>query len=75
VQRPTSAIDSFSKNRRRLISCGVSGGSADDDSVRLVSMANFRDPTGKRCREEGNADQQNNPGGNQSPEEKGDSHG
>jgi hypothetical protein len=38
-------------------------------------MANFRDPTGKRCREEGNADQQNNPGGDQSPEEKGDSHG
>jgi hypothetical protein len=49
VQRPTSAIESFSKNRRRLISSGVSVNGADDDSVGLVSMANFRDPTGKRC--------------------------
>ena len=38
-------------------------------------MANFRDPTGKRCDEEDNTDEQNNPGGDQSPEEKGDSHG
>src|ERR1700757_3471949 len=36
LQRPTSAIESFSKNRRRLISSGVSAGGADDDSVRLV---------------------------------------
>jgi len=26
-------------------------------------MANFRDPTGKRCDEEDNTDQPNNPGG------------
>jgi hypothetical protein len=51
VQRPTSAIESFSKNRRRLISSGVSVNGADDDSVGLVFMANFRDPTGKRCYE------------------------
>jgi hypothetical protein len=63
VQRPTSAIESFSKNRRRLISSGVSVNGADDDSVRFVSMANFGDPTGKRCDEESNTDQQNDPGG------------
>jgi hypothetical protein len=38
-------------------------------------MANFGDPTGKRCDEESNADEPNNPGGDQSPKEKGDSHG
>src|SRR5437660_302104 len=75
VQRPTSAIESFSKNRRRLISSGVSLGGADDDSVRFVSMANFRDPTGKRCDEQDNTDQPNDPGGDQSPKDKGDSHG
>src|SRR5437868_12678926 len=75
VQSPTSAMESFSKNRRRLISCGVSVGGPDDDSARFVSMANFRDPTGKRCHEEDNTDQPNDPDGDQSPEEKGDSHG
>jgi hypothetical protein len=74
VQRPTSAIESFSKNRRRLISSGVSVNGADDDSVRFVSMANFRDPTGKRCDEESNTDQPNDPGGDQPPEEKGRAH-
>jgi len=38
-------------------------------------MANFGDPTGKRCAEESNTDQQNDPGSDQSPKEKGDSHG
>src|SRR5467141_2512843 len=71
LQRPTRAMESFSKNRRRLISSGVSVSGADDDSVGLVFMANFSDPTGKRCRKEGNTDQQNNPGSDQSPEEKG----
>src|SRR5438309_10691620 len=61
VQRPTSAMESFSKNRRRLISCGVSVGGAGDDSVRLVFIANFRDPTGKRCDEENNTDEPNRP--------------
>src|SRR6266567_4848810 len=51
VQRPTSAMESFSKNRRRLISSGVSVNGADDESLRLVFMANFRDPNGKRCEE------------------------
>src|SRR6266576_1154344 len=74
VHRPTSAIESFSKNRRRLISSGVSVSGADDDSVSFVSMANLRDPTGKRCEEEDNTDQPNDPDGDQSPEEKGDSH-
>jgi hypothetical protein len=38
-------------------------------------MANFSDPTRKRCNEKSNTDQQNNPGGDQPPEEKGDTHG
>jgi hypothetical protein len=68
-------MESFSKNRRRLISSGVSVNGADDESLGLVFMANFRDPTGKRCEEKNNTDQPNNPGGDQSPEKKGDSHG
>jgi hypothetical protein len=75
VQRPTRPIESFSKNRRRLISSGVSVSGADDGSVSFVSMANLRDPTGKRCDEEDNTDQPNDPDGDQSPEEKGDAHG
>src|SRR5207249_5202406 len=75
VHRPTSAMESFSRNRRRLISSGVSVSGADDDSVSFVSMANLRDPTGKRCDKEDNTDQPNDPRGDQSPEEKGDSHG
>src|SRR4029078_11284822 len=63
VHSPAKAMESFSKNRRRLISSGVSVNGADDDSVRFVSMANFGDPTGKRCDEESNTDQQNDPGG------------
>src|SRR6185437_5654748 len=58
VHSPTKAMESFSKNRRRLISSGVSVNGADDDSVSFVSMANFGEPTGKRCDEEGNTDQQ-----------------
>jgi hypothetical protein len=54
VQRPTRPIESLSKNRRRLISSGVSINGADDDSVSFVSMAKFRDPTGKRCDEKSN---------------------
>src|SRR6266404_7054936 len=73
VQSPTKAIESFSKNRRRLISSGVSVNGVDDDSLGLVFMANSGDPTGKRCREEGNADQPNDPGGDQPPKDKGDS--
>src|SRR6266568_6001968 len=75
LQRPTSAMESFSKNRRRLISSGVSVGGTEDDSLRLVFMANFRNPTGERCAEEDNTDQPNNPGGDQAPKDKGDSHG
>src|SRR6478672_12206952 len=48
LQSPMRAMESFSKNRRRLISCGVSVSGADDDSLRLVFMANFRDPTSQR---------------------------
>src|SRR6266704_1568285 len=66
VHRPTSAMESFSKNRRRLISSGVSVSGADDDSVSFVSMANLRDPTGKRCEEEDNTYQPNDPDGDQS---------
>jgi hypothetical protein len=75
VHSPTKAIESFSKNRRRLISSKVSVNGGDDESVSFVFMANLCDPTGKRCREEGNADEQNDPGSDQSPKEKGDSHG
>jgi hypothetical protein len=38
-------------------------------------MTNFRDPTGKRCDEEDNTDEPNDPGGNQSPKDKGRAHG
>src|SRR2546430_17530046 len=75
MHRPRTAMESFSKNRRRLISSGVSVSGADDDSVSFVSMANLRDPTGKRCDEEDNTDQPNDPDGDQSPEKKGDSQG
>jgi hypothetical protein len=71
VQRPTSAMESFSKKRRRLISSGVS----DDESVRLVFMANIGDPAGQRRREEDNADDENNPVADQTPKDKGNSHG
>src|SRR4029077_16467321 len=64
LQRPIRPIESFSKNRRRLISSGLSVGGAGDDSVRLVFMANFRDPTGKRCDEEDDTDEPNDPGRN-----------
>src|SRR5436190_2935917 len=75
VHRPTSAIESFSKNRRRLISSGVSVSGADDDSVSFVYMANLRDPTCTRCMEAHNSATPNDPDGDQPPEEKGDSHG
>src|SRR6202030_4097289 len=65
LQRPTSEMESFAKNRRRLISSGVSIDGADD-SVRLVFMANFRDPTGKRCEEEDNTNKPDDPRGNRS---------
>jgi hypothetical protein len=68
-------MESFSKNRRRLISSGVSVGGVDADSVRLVFMANFRDPTGKRCDEQDNTYKPNDPGGDQSPENEGGTHG
>jgi hypothetical protein len=61
LQSPMRPIDSFSKNRRRLISSGVSVGGADDVSARLVFMANFRDPAGKRSDEENNTDEPNRP--------------
>jgi hypothetical protein len=38
-------------------------------------MANFRDPTGKRCNEQDNTHKPNDPGGNQSPENEGGTHG
>jgi hypothetical protein len=38
-------------------------------------MANFRDPTSKRCKEEDDTDEPNNPSGDQSPKDEGDSHG
>src|SRR6476620_10814601 len=76
VQSPARAMESFSRKRRLLISSAVSvGGGTEDESLRLVFMANFRNPTGQRRREEGNADQQNNPGGDYPPKKKGDSHG
>ena len=75
LQRPIRPIESFSKNRRRLISSGFSVGGSGDDSVRLIFTANLRNPTGKRCQEEDNTHEPNDPGGDQSPEKKGDSHG
>jgi hypothetical protein len=38
-------------------------------------MANFRDPTGKRCDEQDNTYKPNDPGGDQSPENEGGTHG
>src|SRR5881394_3396289 len=60
VQSPTRPMDSFSRKRRLPISSAVSVGGTEDDSLRLVFMANFRNPTGKRCDEEDNTDQPNN---------------
>src|SRR5215467_4352881 len=57
LQRPINAIESFSKKRRRLISCGVSANGAVDDSVRLVFMTKFRDPTSEGRGKEGEADE------------------
>jgi hypothetical protein len=57
LQRPINAIESFSKKRRRLISSGVPGNGAVDDSVRLVFMTKFGDPTSERGPEEGEADE------------------
>src|SRR6266436_238374 len=74
VQSPTRPMESFSRKRRLLISSAFSVGGTEDDSLRLVFMANFRNPTGQRCDEESNTDQPNNPGGDQPPEEKGNSH-
>src|SRR6266404_369685 len=74
VQSPTRPMESFSRKRRLLISSAFSVGGTEDDSLRLVFMANFRNPTGQRCDEEGNTDQPNNPGGDQPPEEKGRAH-
>jgi len=38
-------------------------------------MANFRDPTRKRCDEEDDTHEPNNPRCDQSPKDEGDSHG
>src|ERR1700719_3529387 len=75
VQSPTRPMESLSRKRRLLICSAVSVGGTEDDSLRLVFMANFRDPTGKRCGEKNNTDQPDDPGGDQSPKDKSDSHG
>src|SRR5215471_19267670 len=56
LQRPINASESFSKKWRRLISSEVSVAGADD-SVRLVFMTKFGDPTSQRCREEGDTNE------------------
>jgi hypothetical protein len=38
-------------------------------------MANIRDPTGQRCPEEDNTDQENNPVADKTPKDKSDPHG
>jgi hypothetical protein len=38
-------------------------------------MANFGDPTGKRCDEQNNTHKPNDPGGDQPPENEGGTHG
>src|SRR5262252_4367220 len=63
LQRPINAIESFSKKRRRLISSGVPGSGAVDDSVRLVFMTKFGDPTGKCGDKKDNTNEPNHPGG------------
>src|ERR1043165_758174 len=62
-QSPISTMDSFSKNRRRLISSAGSVGRATDDSVRLEFMANFCNPTGERCDEKDDTNEPNDPRG------------
>src|SRR5262249_45052570 len=52
LQRLINPIESFSKKRRRLISSGVSANGASDDSVRLVFMTKFGDPTSECCDKE-----------------------
>ena len=63
LHRPINAIESFSKKRRRLISSEVSANDAVDDSVRLVFMTKFGDPTSERCDEEDNTNEPNHPRG------------
>src|SRR6476469_10112057 len=74
VQSPTRPMESFSRKRRLLISPAVSVGDTEDDSRRLVFMANFRNQTGTRCDEEDKTDQPNHPRSDQPPEEEGHSH-
>jgi hypothetical protein len=62
LQRPINAIESFSKKRRRLISSGVSANGAGDDSVRLVFMTQFGDPTGECRDKEDVTNEPNHPG-------------
>jgi hypothetical protein len=57
LQRPINAIESFSKKRRRLISSRVSVNGADDDSVRLVFMTKFGNPTSECGGKEDDADE------------------
>ena len=63
LQRPINAIESFSKKRRLLISSGVSANGAVDDSVRLVFMTKFGDPTSECCEKEDDANEPNHPRG------------
>ena len=63
LQRPINPIESFSKKRRRLISFGVSVDGAVDDSVRLVFMTKFGDPTGERGDKQDDTNEPNHPRG------------
>ena len=63
LQRPINAMESFSKKRRRLISSGVSANGAVDDSVRLVFMTKFGDPTSERRDKKDNTNEPNHPRG------------
>src|SRR5262249_38122221 len=63
LQRPINPIESFSTKRRRLISSGVSADGAVDESVRLVFMTKFGDPTSECCSKKDDTNEPGHPGG------------
>src|SRR5450432_620455 len=75
AQRPPSAIEIFSKKRRRDISSGKAF-LAGIDSLGMISFtANFGDPSGERGNEKSGPDREDDSRGDEAPEEEGGAHG
>src|ERR1700704_2939747 len=73
AQKLPSAIESFSKKRRRLRISGAST-SAKEWSVIFSFITNFRDPSSERRYEKRKTDNESNPRSDQAPKKKRDSH-